>query len=124
MWQLQQYGALFCLSGKEESVPLLHPYCQVGREVLRRLFDLGALDQQSFWDSYRAELERLRKLTRDGTGGGDFYNSLGARVSKRFARALVASTLEGQTLFRDAFHMLGVRKSATFYREAEKLGLR
>ena len=53
----------------------------------------------------------------------DFYRTLGARTGKRFARALVASTLEGQTLFQDAFRLLGVRKSETFYRAARELGV-
>ncbi len=92
--------------------------------ILRRLFDANAIEQQTLWDTYYEELARLRKLDRGGAGGGDFYRTLGARVSKRFARALVASTLEGQTLFQDAFRMLGIRKTATFYREAEKLRLR
>jgi len=47
--------------------------------------------------------------------GSDFYNSLDARVSKCFATVLVANTLEGQTLFRDALRMLGIRKDAAFY---------
>ncbi len=92
--------------------------------VLRRLFDVGVINNETLWEAYHEELTRLRKLDRGGAGGGNFYSTLGVRVSKRFARALVASTLEGQTLFQDAFHMLGIRKTATFYREAEKLGLR
>ena len=92
--------------------------------IVRRLFDLGAIDEETLWVTYREELARLKALSSREGGGGDFYNSLGVRVSKRFAAALVSSTLEGQTLFRDAFQMLGIRKSATFYKEAVKLGLR
>ena len=92
--------------------------------ILRRLFDLGTIDKQTLWDIYQEELSRLRKLDRGGAGGGDFYRTLGARVSKRFVRALVASTLEGQTLFQEAFQMLGIKKTATFYEEASRLGLR
>ena len=33
-----------------------------------------------------------------------------SRVSRRFAQTLVASTLEGRTLYRDAFRMLGISK--------------
>ena len=46
--------------------------------------------------------------------GGNFYLTLGARVSKRFARALVVSTLEGRTAFTESFRLLGVKKMATF----------
>ena len=91
--------------------------------ALRRLFDAGFIDQASLWQHYRAEVERLRNLGQRGGGGGDFYRTLGARTGKRFARAIVTSTLEGQTLFQDAFRMLGVRKSATFYEAARELGV-
>lgn len=91
--------------------------------ALRRLFDAGFIDQARLWQHYRDEQARLRGLERHGTGGGDFYRTLGARTSKRFARAIVTSTLEGQTLFQDAFRMLGVRKSATFYEAARELGV-
>lgn len=92
--------------------------------ILRRFSDLGIIDSDTFWDYYHEELTRLHNLDRRGSGGGDFYNNLGARVSKRFARALVSSTLEGQTLFQDAFRLLNIRKSDTFYKEAGRLGLR
>ena len=91
--------------------------------ALRRLFDAGFLDQARLWQHYRDEQARLRALERHGTGGGDFYRTLSARTSKRFARAIVTSTLEGQTLFQDAFRMLGVRKTATFYEAARELGV-
>lgn len=91
--------------------------------ILRRIFDTGAIDRETLWENYREELARLRKLDRSGAGGGNFYRTLGVRVSKRFARALVGSTLEGQTLFRDAFRMLGIKKSATFYQAAREFGV-
>lgn len=91
--------------------------------ILRRLYDAEFLD----WDTYRLvyeeELERLLSYERPATGegGGNFYRSLSRRVSKRFARALISSTLEGQTLFRDAFAMLGVSKGETFKKFATEL---
>lgn len=89
--------------------------------ALRRLFDARFIDQNTLWQSYREEVARIRTLDRGGTGGGDFYRTLGARTGKRFARAVLSSTLEGQTLFQDAFRMLGVRKTATFYEAAREL---
>ena len=90
--------------------------------ALRRLFDAGFIDQATLWQSYREELARIRRLDRGGSGG-DFYRTLGARTGKRFARAVLSSTLEGQTLFQDAFRMLGVRKTSTFYEAARELGV-
>ncbi len=91
--------------------------------IVRRLFDLGVLDRDTLWETYRAEFEHLQRLSKRESGGGDFYNSLSARTGKRFVRALVASTLEGQTQFIDAFRLLGIKKSATFYAAARRLGL-
>jgi Zn-dependent peptidase ImmA (M78 family) len=91
--------------------------------ALRRLFDAGFITRAALWQHYREEQERLRTLKERSSGGGDFYRSLGARTSKRFARAIVASTLEGLTSFPDAFRMLGMRKTATFYEAARELGV-
>ncbi|MDR2508344.1 MAG: ImmA/IrrE family metallo-endopeptidase [Candidatus Accumulibacter sp.] len=89
--------------------------------ALRRLFDADFINETSLWQNYRKEVERIRALNRETSGGGNFYRTLSARTGKRFARAVLASTLEGQTLFQDAFRMLGVKKSATFYNAAREL---
>ena len=89
--------------------------------VLRRIHDAGALSRDAFWRAYDAELERLRAMPA-GTGG-NFYLSVPVRVSRRFARALVGSTLEGQTLYRDALRMLGFSKMKTFDELGRKLGV-
>jgi Zn-dependent peptidase ImmA (M78 family) len=91
--------------------------------ALRRLFDAGYLNRAALWQHYREEQERLRTLKERSSPGGDFYRSLSARTSKRFARAIVSSTLEGLTSFPDAFRMLGMRKTATFYEAARELGV-
>ncbi len=91
--------------------------------VLRRLFDAGFINQNELWRTYEEELERIRSLDRRRSSGGDFYRTLRTRTGKRFARAVIASALEGQTLFKDAFRMLGVRKTATFYEAAREFGV-
>jgi len=90
--------------------------------ILRRLLDAGRIDRATFFSCYRDEMARLQEIDARTAGGGDFYRTTAARVSKRFARALVESTLEGRTLYRDAFHMLGIAKTATFNELGRSLG--
>lgn len=87
--------------------------------ILRRIHDAGHLAQDELWTAYHDELARLLAIPR-GTGG-NFYLTQAARVSKRFARAWVASALEGQTLHRDAFRLLGFSKLATFQKLGQSL---
>ncbi|MGF1455210.1 MAG: ImmA/IrrE family metallo-endopeptidase [Alphaproteobacteria bacterium] len=92
--------------------------------ILRRLLDAGWMDRARFDSAWAAEVERLRHLAlQGGSGGGDFYRTTLSRVSRRFARALVVSTLEGQTLYRDAFRMLGVSKPETFNTLGREIGV-
>jgi hypothetical protein len=55
--------------------------------------------------------------------GGDFYLTLGARVGKRFARALVVSTMEGRSSFTEALRLLNFRKMSTFDELGRSLGV-
>jgi Zn-dependent peptidase ImmA (M78 family) len=89
--------------------------------ILRRLFDGKKLSRDAYWTAYHSELERL--TTKAGGGGGDFYLTLGARTSKRFARAVVVSTLEGRSPFTEAFRLLGFRKMSTFDELGRSLGV-
>ena len=92
--------------------------------ILRRLLDAGWLTREGFDTAWVQENEHLRKLIRKGgTGSGNYPRTTVARVGRRFARALVVSTLEGQTLYRDAFRMLGVRKTTTFNNLGREAGV-
>lgn len=90
--------------------------------VLRRMHDAGGLSRADFWAHYAAELERLKSIAPKGSGG-DFHATEAVRVSRRFATALVGSTLEGQTLYRDAFRLLGISKTETFRDFSASLGM-
>ncbi len=89
--------------------------------ILRRAYDAGGLNREEYFEAYDAELERLLAIPRGS--GGQFYLTQAARVSKRFAHALVTDTLEGQTLYRDAMQMLGVKKVETLHGFARSMGV-
>ena len=91
--------------------------------ILRRLLDSGWLTRERFGPAWEEEKERLRRLTQKNSDGGNFYRTTVSRVGRRFARAVVASTLEGNTLYRDAFRMLGTRSSETFNNIGREVGV-
>ena len=91
--------------------------------ILRRLLDAGWLHRDAFEQAWEHERLRLREIAERAGGGGDFYRTTLSRVSRRFTRALISSTLEGQTLYRDAFRMLGVSKTETFNNLGREAGV-
>ena len=90
--------------------------------VLRRIHDVGGLSLDDFRHAYQQEVGRLQGIQRKG-GGGNAIRNVGPRVSKRLARALIVSTLEGRTSYTESFRLLGVRKLSTFETVAESLGM-
>ena len=113
---------------KAEALPqalarLVHAFKVSTLVILRRLLDAGWLDRGRFDAAWGQESARLRTLAQRGSDGGNFYRTTLSRVSRRFAHALVVSTLEGQTLYRDAYRMLGVAKAETFNRLGREVGV-
>jgi len=106
---------------REEIRRIAHLFKVSTLVVLRRLFDAGFIEESQLWQMYNEEIKRIKNLEKKAKGGGDFYRTLGTRTGKRFARAVVTSTLEGQTLFRDAFRMLGIKNTTTLYKTAGTL---
>ncbi len=91
--------------------------------ILRRLLDAEWFSRAAFEQAWQQEKARLREIAGRSSGGGDFYRTTVSRVSRRFTQALVVSTLEGQTLYRDAFRMLGVAKTETFNNLGREVGV-
>ena len=91
--------------------------------IVRRLFDLGALQWKEFRQLYDSELERVLEQKARRKPGGDYYNTEPVRMSKRFARALITDTLRGGTTFYEAYQLTGSRKRATFDRLGAGLGI-
>ena len=80
--------------------------------VLNRLYGAGLLSWDKYTTWYKQEeeqaLESLHDLT-TSSQGGNFYNMLPLRASKSLTRAVITSTLEGQTLYTEALSILGIK---------------
>jgi hypothetical protein len=93
--------------------------------ALRRVHDVGSLGVEEYEDEFVTDRRRVidSQRKRAGRGGGNFYNTQPVRVSKRFARAIIGSALEGGTAAADACEMLGFRKESTLRELGKRLGV-
>lgn len=91
--------------------------------VLRRMYDAGGMSIDRFHSLYRDEVERLVRLMRARDPGGNYYNTTTSRVSERFMRAIITSTLESRSTFTEAFRLLGCRKMSTFAELGRHVGI-
>ena len=87
--------------------------------ILRRIYDIGALDRGALASAYRSEVNRLGAVP--ARSGGSFHPTLKARVGQRFGYAVVTSTLGGRTSFSESFRLLGIKKASTFRNFAASL---
>lgn len=89
--------------------------------AVRRVAERSKLPEHVFSGYYQTAFAALP--SRAGKGGGNFYATMLRRVGHRFARDVIASTLEGNTTFSEAFRLLGVRNSAAFGELSRRVGL-
>lgn len=88
--------------------------------ILRRMYEAALIDQHTFRQEYENQWKYMHQQPQN-EGGGNFYHTLRMRVGNTFAKAVVISALEGQTLFRDAYQLLGIQKAKVFQEFARTL---
>ncbi len=120
---LQELHAVFDVNADltSELERLAHHFKSSTLVVLHQVHEAKYLDWNSYQNTYQTELARVMDLLPTKNSGGNFYNTLLTRVSKQFARSVIANTLEGQTLYTDAFNMLGLKKQSTFDKLCKQL---
>ncbi len=89
--------------------------------AVRRVAERSELPANTFARRFRAAVLALPKAS--DAAGGNFYATALKRVGQRFARDVIASTLEGNTTFSEAFRLLGVRSGAAFQELTRRVGL-
>lgn len=95
-----------------------------GLVVLIRLRELGHLTEAGFRSLYEQEQKAFAERKSGAKrSGGNFYATEFVRVGRPLARAVVESTLEGRTSYRDACRLLGVASPGTVNELAKRFDL-
>jgi len=103
--------------------PLAEHFRVSTQVILARVREAGALTWGQFMEELRVEKARVEEIVAERGSGGNYYNTKPVQVGKRFARELIASTLEGRTPYTEAFRLLNVKKTSTFEGLGEQLGV-
>ena len=105
-----------------DNINIISNLYNVSRLVtILRLHTANIISNEMLHHLYGLEISKVKK-TKSGSGC-DFFDSLCTRSSKRFTKALLASTLEGGTLFNDACKLLAIQKVNHIYTLSKRLGI-
>ena len=108
----------------ESSIDRISKLFKVSRLViLRRFLDANQLIRLhlNIIGNYMLVSQRIQE--RENKFGGNFYLTTVRRLGRKFATALIESTINGNTGYRDALQMLGISTMKAFDGLArEKLG--
>lgn len=111
------------LSIREQLQPLAARFRVSTQVVLVRMREANVLNWDQLMDELQVERDRIAKIVKEAGAGGNFYNTKPVQVGKRFARELIASTLEGRTTYSEAFRLLNIKKTGTFEGLGQQLGV-
>jgi len=79
--------------------------------------DVQAISHNEFFSFYQTHISK--EIKKEGSKGGDFYNTAPYRISKRFFELIYNSAKQNKILYMDAFHLTGL-KPKTFDEYARK----
>lgn len=108
---------------RDQLQPLAGHFRVSTQVILGRMREAGALTWDQFMSELGVERQRIAQIVSERGSGGNYYNTRPVQVGKRFARELIASTVEGRTPYTEAFRLLGVKKTSTFEGLGEQLGV-
>ncbi|WP_420623172.1 ImmA/IrrE family metallo-endopeptidase [Candidatus Poriferisodalis sp.] len=103
--------------------PLAERFRVSTQVILARIREAGRLSWDQFMAELRFERAQVAEVAAERGSGGNYYNTKPVQVGKRFARELIASTLEGRTTYTEAFRLLDVKKTSTFEGLGHQLGI-
>lgn len=90
----------------------------------RRALDMKYISKNRFFDFYNDYIQesiRIREKQKSQETSGNFWNTQIVRIGELFGSAVVQATLEGRLLYRDAYHLTGL-KGKTFDNYVTQLG--
>ena len=80
--------------------------------IVKRALDLQFITYADYKAYYqKRQVDDIKKDR--ATSGGDYYNNQNVRIGRPFGEAIITSTLQGRTLYRDAYRLTGLT-SKTF----------
>jgi Zn-dependent peptidase ImmA (M78 family) len=89
--------------------------------IARRGRDAGFVSKPFYEKIYRAQVAAAATAKKNTPPGGDYYATKPYEASRRLSAAVLIDTRGGNTLFREAMSLLGIRGSATLKKYAENL---
>lgn len=105
----------------ETEVPRLSKIFKVSPLVIiRRLYECNFIDYKLLNSFYEKQLSIIEKIKNEGSGGS-YYNTKPIQTSKIFLKSILIDTLEGNTLYTEAFRLIGTNKTSTIEKLAQKL---
>jgi len=105
-----------------DNLPELEAHFHVSKWVLARRALTLALITQSQYGKYITFLKKQYEQREKKNSAPSYYRTINSQISENFSRALVAETLSGKVLLRDAGQLLGIKPN-NITKLAKELGI-
>ncbi len=106
---------------KEQDYNKIANHFKVSQIVIaRRLLDLNLITKDEFFDFYNSQLNKGKSKNKDS--GGDYYNNIPYRLSRRFGEIIYNAALTGKISFREAFKLTDMKPGTfdKYFKEHQK----